>query len=79
MNLSEMDTTILGSVFEFLDKLRDSGRTNMFGATPYIEEEFGFTKGHSRKILMAWQDTFGFHDDPLRRAEEAMEREDAAA
>ena len=31
-------------VFDYLDILRESGVTNMFGATPYIQEEFGVDK-----------------------------------
>jgi hypothetical protein len=27
--------------FDFLDNLRDSGVTNMFGARPYLERQFG--------------------------------------
>ena len=26
---------------EFLDELRESGVTNMFGAVPYLQEEYG--------------------------------------
>ena len=31
-------------VFIYLDVLRDTGETNMFGARPYLEQEFGFEK-----------------------------------
>lgn len=26
--------------FDFLEKLRDSGVTNMYGATPYLQKQF---------------------------------------
>ena len=44
---------------EFLDGLRESGVTNMFGATPYIEENFGVSKADSRTILKYWMHSFG--------------------
>lgn len=40
----------------FLDDLRASGRTNMFGAAPYLRDEFGLTVDESYKILSAWMD-----------------------
>lgn len=44
--------------FEYLDCLRESGVTNMFGATPYLVEEFSIEKEEARKILKEWMDTF---------------------
>lgn len=44
---------------EFLDELRESGVTNMFGATPYIMDEFEVSKGDARKILAEWMESFG--------------------
>tara|TARA_Y100000361_G_scaffold105914_1_gene95655 strand:+ start:418 stop:984 length:567 start_codon:yes stop_codon:yes gene_type:complete len=40
--------------FEYLNKLRDSGVTNMFGATPYLRAEFGLDKRTAREILAKW-------------------------
>ena len=37
--------------FEYLDDLRESGVTNMFGAGQYLEEEFGLDKGYARTVL----------------------------
>lgn len=57
--------------FEFLDALRKSGVTNMFGARPYIEEEFGLTKAEAGKVLSAWMQTYGKGDmTPAERAKE---------
>lgn len=42
----------------FLDILRDSGVTNMFGAGIYLQEEFGIDKYKAREILQEWMDTF---------------------
>ena len=41
----------------FLDELRDSGATNMFGAAPYIVEEFGVTRKEARDLLLNWMQT----------------------
>ena len=46
-------------VFEFLDELRESGVTNMYGAGPYIREEFGATRDESHALLGDWMRTFG--------------------
>ena len=43
---------------EFLDDLRESGVTNMFGAAPYLEEEFGLEKREARAILSQWMREF---------------------
>jgi hypothetical protein len=42
----------------FLDDLRESGITNMFGARPWIQEEFGLDKNVSAKILTYWMNSF---------------------
>ena len=43
----------------FLDNLRESGVTNMFGATPYIQKRFGVTKYDANRFLVNWMETFG--------------------
>lgn len=48
----------LAGYFEFLDELRESGRTNMFGAAPYLRTEYGMTPEEARTVLKAWMDTF---------------------
>tara|TARA_R100001530_G_C4229145_1_gene132164 strand:+ start:103 stop:588 length:486 start_codon:yes stop_codon:yes gene_type:complete len=40
--------------FEFLDELRESGRTNMMGAGPYLRREFGMDRNEARKVLLRW-------------------------
>ena len=45
---------------EFLDDLRESGATNMFGASPYIETAFPDLTGKEVKdLLLYWMDSFG--------------------
>jgi len=43
---------------EYLDDLRDSGDTNMFGATPYLAIEFGLTIPDAHIILKYWMASF---------------------
>jgi len=56
MNLSELPTQ--KQVNTFLDALRDSGKTNMFGATPYIQKRFHITKYDAQRFLLKWMETF---------------------
>lgn len=44
--------------FDYLDKLRESGITNMFGATPYLMQAFDLSKKDARKVLAEWMKTF---------------------
>lgn len=43
--------------FKYLDQLRKSGATNMFGAAPYLEKEFGLSYKASVFILMRWMES----------------------
>jgi len=45
-------------VFEYLDELRDSGVTNMFGATSYIRDKFWIEEKQARELLKEWMDSF---------------------
>jgi len=44
---------------EYLDALRESGITKMYGARPYLAKEFGLSKANSAAILSEWMKTFG--------------------
>jgi hypothetical protein len=44
--------------FSYLKSLRDSGVTNMFGAAPYLEAEFGMTKKQAVFVLSRWMESF---------------------
>lgn len=61
-------------VFNYLDGLRESGVTNMFGAGLYIEKAFKFDKQIARNYLRAWMDTFDPDKTALARALEASEK-----
>ena len=46
-------------MLSFLDALRESGSTNMFGATPYVQQMFPeLSKNEARKVLTYWMETF---------------------
>lgn len=45
-------------VFTYLNELRDSGVTNMFGATPYLVDEFGFDKRNAANYLTLWMQSY---------------------
>jgi len=44
--------------FEFLDALRESGATNMFGAGIYLEREYGMDRREARDVLKQWMETY---------------------
>lgn len=54
-----MDKTIKEEVHSYLNDLRESGETNMFGAGEYLELEFGFSKYEARDALTAWMNDYG--------------------
>ena len=43
----------------YLDNLRDSGETNMFGAAQYLASTFGLSTKEARGILVYWMQTYG--------------------
>ena len=70
MAADKMDRDTLIEAFEYLDKLRASGITNMFGAAPYMERELGMSRHGARTILSKWMMTYS--DQPASsRAEQA--------
>lgn len=44
---------------EYLDELRDSGVTNMYGAPRYVQEEFDVDFEEAGRITSYWMKTFG--------------------
>ena len=40
--------------FEFLNRLRESGETNMFGASPYLACAFDIPQRQASKVLVEW-------------------------
>lgn len=46
----------------YLENLRRSGVTNMYGATPYLMDEFALDKHEARKILSEWMSNYNPDD-----------------
>ena len=54
-----MGDSVMGNeMFIFLDKLRESGKINMFGAPKVLEETFGLSKKESREVFQSWTKAF---------------------
>ncbi len=58
MKALELDQSERADVFDFLEGLRESGKTNMFGAAPYLQEAFGHTKQTAQAWLSAWMKSY---------------------
>lgn len=46
----------------YLERLRRSGQTNMFGAVPWLESAFGLSRSEVRKILADWMKNYDPED-----------------
>ena len=47
------------AVFMFLDALRETGITNMYGASPFIRERFpDLNRYDANRLLCRWMETF---------------------
>jgi hypothetical protein len=57
--MNEKPTCCTEEHLRFLDQLRESGATNMFGAAPYLVEMYGLSKADARAVLTHWMETFG--------------------
>jgi hypothetical protein len=44
--------------YDYLIELRDSGVTNMWGATPYLMKRFGMNEVEAGEILLEWIKSF---------------------
>lgn len=56
-NVTQNSDTPLEEYYEYLDQLRESGVTNMFGAVPYLQAEFpelSFDRARASQVLQLW-------------------------
>tara|TARA_B100000963_G_C22628807_1_gene673813 strand:- start:372 stop:569 length:198 start_codon:yes stop_codon:yes gene_type:complete len=44
--------------YVYLEELRQSGKTNMFGASPYLQKQYGLNPREARKVLGSWMDNY---------------------
>jgi hypothetical protein len=56
---------IIRKDFLYLNRLRESGVTNMFGASPYLQDEFGFDRKEAKTALVEWMQWV--NDNPNNR------------
>lgn len=57
--MKEKPEFVTDEMLEFLDELRDSGDTNMFGARPYVMAEFPeLSEKEAARVLTYWMETF---------------------
>lgn len=63
--------------FLYLDDLRESGVTNMWGAGPYLQREFDLDENTARKVFLTWVDYFDREIDPMDRVETMLAKEAA--
>ena len=50
-------------VLVYLNDLRDSGDTNMYGASPYVELQFNMTRREARTLVSLWMNNFKENSD----------------
>ena len=71
---SKLEEGVVKDMFIFLNDLRDSGVTNMFGAAPYLQKEFGIDQKSAREVLANWMQSFSenldYKDRKLSHEEE---------
>lgn len=63
MNTQKIATTERPEIVEdghlvYLDELRESGVTNMFGAAAYVARQFSVSDQDAKTILMYWMTSF---------------------
>jgi hypothetical protein len=77
--LAAIGVNALADYFEFLDALRESGATNMFGAGPYLTRKYrGMSKSEASAVLGAWMGSFSKTLPLEDRAMNAIEKSEAA-
>ena len=66
--------------YKFLVGLRNSGATNMYGASAYLEEAYNLSRKDARDILSSWINSFSLpadeHPDDGRNDESHGEYDD---
>lgn len=62
----------LAEFYAYLDELRESGETNMYGARPYLTEKFDLGRRDAAVVLTGWMKTFDPDKTPEQRAENGL-------
>ena len=58
MTQQEIPEAATDEVLDYLDDLRESGKTNMLGAGVYLQNKFLFGQREASKVLGYWMDTY---------------------
>jgi ferritin len=58
VELQETYGAELNDMLDYLDMVRETGVTNMFGAAPYLAEQYDLENDEARKVLQHWMRTF---------------------
>ena len=66
------DIAELAKHFDYLDRLRESGKTNMYGARPFVMKRFRLGEDRAGKVLSLWMKTFNRDETPEQRAAKAV-------
>ena len=64
MSYIKADTPEEQKMFDYLEELRQSGDTNMYGASPYLQHAFAIPDEKARDVLSRWMK---FHSNPARK------------
>lgn len=64
-----MNEPSMARYFAYLDALRDSGATNMFGAGVYLMKDFGVDRKEASRVVGLWMKTFDPDKSPEERAQ----------
>lgn len=70
--MTEFEVQEVEEIFDYLDDLRESGVTNMFGAGAYVEADFGLNRRAASRIVGMWMRTFDGKSSVADRAEKAL-------
>lgn len=52
--IETIDSETREEMFDYLEILRRSGATNMFGAAPYLAEEFNINQADAKQVVVEW-------------------------
>lgn len=64
--MTRKTTQLERDVFQYLNDLRESGATNMFGAHPYIQDEFDMDSKEAKGLLSLWMENFNEEGEYLK-------------
>ena len=64
MESNKTNNKTIKKTWLYLEWLRRSEQTNMYGAVPYLMEEFWFDEKEAKKVLIEWMENYNPDDYP---------------